>query len=444
MQTLLIGLVLACCCNVCVAASPFSYEFTFDEPMSWADDISPRGTSLIQSWEIVDGGNPGKVLRISAAVYEQPVSCEARTLQFNHKSGVSAKVSFDIKAVSNPPGSYLMVRYFDGYCGGMPFVKIADEKTNPATDRFPPPSWDSRHANLADDWQHVEFTTGTLSNTVLTLFFMVEQQRETAGKYVEYLLDNLKVETEPLDKLMDLGFDWHGNYGESTFHWWQNTRGANIDWCDYAEQVSVKDWRGKDIHFTLYQFRDSSASPGPATRHKLGHVNYLRDVGWKGVVQCARIYAGDRSSVSCGVRQTVSYAALGLKPNQTARIQVKMKYTNYEWYNQQMTRVALGVDPTGSVIPSRAIWTSEYYGVIKKDGKWEIGTVEFEKPIGAQAFTIYFRHRDGSGTPAPDPGPHEPQSRGTHFPCMGIADWVTVKVLPEEAKTSTRVSGVRE
>lgn len=149
MRTILIGLILACCCNVCVSASSFSYEFTFDDPMSWADDISPRGTALIQSWEIADGGNPGKSSGISAAVYEQPVSCEARTLQFNHKSGVPAKVSFDIKAVSNPPGSYLMVRYFDWYCGGMPFVKIADKETNPATNKFPPPSWDGRHTSAS-------------------------------------------------------------------------------------------------------------------------------------------------------------------------------------------------------------------------------------------------------------------------------------------------------
>ncbi|MGB9587279.1 MAG: hypothetical protein ACPL7O_03780 [Armatimonadota bacterium] len=266
-----------------------------------------------------------------------------------------------------------------------------------------------------------------LSNTVLTLFYTVGQPRATTGKYVEYLLDNLKVETEPLDKLMDLGLDWHGNYGESTFHWWQNTRGATIDWCDYAEQVSVKDWRGKDIHFTLYQFRDSSASPGPATRHKFRHVNYLRDVGWKGVVQCARIYAGDRSSVSWGVCQTVSYGALGLKPEDTARIQIKMRYTNHEPVYRDTSRVQLGVDPTGHVITQNAIWGEEDNVNFLKEG-WHVGVLEFEKPRGAQGFTIYFRHRDG----LPKPGgetPHEVQSRGTDPGCRGIADWVIIRVV---------------
>jgi len=425
MQTLLIGLVLACCCNVCVAASPFSYEFTFDEPMSWADDISPRGTSLIQSWEIADGGNPGKALRISAAVYEQPVSCEARTLQFNHKPGVSAKVSFDIKAVSNPPGSYFIVRYFDGYCGGVPFVKIADEETNPATNKFPPPSWDSRHANLADDWQHVEFTTGTLSNTVLTLFFMVEQQRETAGKYVEYLLDNLKVETEALDKLMDLGFDWHGNYGESTFHWWQNTRGANIDWCDYADQEDVITKEGV-IHYTMYQFRHSSACFEPAIMHELCHERFSEQTGVQGTVVTSRIHTS-ACAASWGVRQTISYGALGLKPEDTARIQIKMRYTNHEPVYRDTSRVQLGVDPTGQVITQNAIWGEEDNVNFLREG-WRVGVLEFEKPRGAQGFTIYFRHRDG----LPKPGgetPHEVQSKGTDPGCRGIADWVIIRVV---------------
>lgn len=410
-----------------ICAARMTYTFTFDHPMSWADDVCPLGEQEIQNWEVADGGNPGKALRISAAVYKQPTSCEVRTLQFNHKPDTSVTISFDVKASCAPPESRVLVRYFDGYCGALPFVTIADEDYAP----FPPPFWDSAKAKLTDDWLHVSFSTPKLKNSVITLAIIVEQRKATDEKYIEYYFDNLSIQTELLDKLMDPGFEWHGNYGGSTSHFWRNTGAANSDWCDYADQEDVITKEGV-IHYTMYQFRHTSACFEPAIMHELCHERFSEQTGVQGTVVTSRIHAS-ACAASWGVRQTISYGALGLKPEDTARIQIKMRYTNHEPVYRDTSRVQLGVDPMGHVITQSAIWGEEDNVNFLKEG-WHTGVLEFEKPRGAQAFTIYFRHRDG----LPKPGgetPHEAQSRGTDPGCRGIADWVIVRIVDKTPNT---------
>lgn len=426
--------LIAVSCPMFAGEASITHEFTFDYPMSWADDVVPWGLGGVQKWEIAGGGKPGNALRISAADWKVDVSSEARTLQVNHKPNTPVKISFDIKPVTMPPGSYFLVRYFDGYCGGMPFDKIADDEFAP----FPPPIWDSRKPGVKTDWQHVEFTTPPLKHTVLTIAFICQQPplEEPGGdqSYVEYLLDNLKIKTNLLDNLMDPGFDWHGNAGGSTLDFWYNTNGANADWCDFADQEDVVTDEGI-IHFTLCQFRDTSCAAGPANKHILIHEKTCVEVGGLSTVTLSRIHA-DNSAVSWGVRQTVAYSALGLVSGQEATIQVKMKYTNYDPHpgrarggDKRISKCQIGVDPYGGIITAAptVIWSPLDSVNYTADG-WSKKTLEFKRPKNSEGFTIFFRHRDG----AVGEGSvcfYEPQSKGTLPGCRAIADWVMVKVL---------------
>lgn len=416
-----VGLALVLLLSSLCKCAPLSYEYSFDQAMSWADDISPWGMREIQNWEIADGGNPGKALRISAAAYKQPRSFEGRTLQFNHNPGTRVRISFDVREVSSPPGSVFLIRYFDGYCGGMPFVTVAEDDYRP----FPAPIWDSRNAERIHDWQHVEATTPKLENTVLTLFMMAQQPEAVDGQFIEFLLDNLRVETTALDRFMDPGFDWHGNTGGSTLHFWRNTGGADADWCDFADQENVVTEEGT-VRYTLAQFRDTSWQFTPSAKHQLIHEKYNEQVSGYGTVTTSRIHA-DNTAASWGVRQTVAYSAFGLKRDQAARLRVKMRYTNHEAAYRNTSRVQLGVDPLGGTITREALWGTEDNVNFTNEG-WRVGVLEFNKPTGAEAFTVYFRHRDGQPKPGGE-SPHELQSKGTDPGCRGVADWVMVEVL---------------
>ena len=415
-----------------------TYSLSFEDPMSWSDDVTPWGDSAVQEWEIADGGKQGKCLRITGTTYKRTVSYEIRTLQFNHKPDTPATVSFDFKDVCVPPGSFLMLRYFDGYCGGQAFHWVADDKFKP----FPAPLFDSRTSKLTRNWQRVSCSTPPLKNTVLPLAFIVQQPRQDRpvdsaaadAQFVEFLLDNLSVRVTALDKLMDPDFDWHGNYGGSTVEFRQNTLGANADWCDFADQEVADFPIGGKVRYTLFQFSDATTQKNPGTRHNLIHEEHATGAGGVSAVHLNRwCVAGNLSAVSWGVRQTVAYESLGLKPDESAKIRVTMRMTQLDHDNNRASRIQLGVDPEGGIVTQKALWTPEERVCIRHDNRWSTPSIEFVRPKGSTAFTIYFRQRDGIPKDARDksypPDPKEPQSQGTESTIEAYADWVLVELV---------------
>ncbi|MGB9588692.1 MAG: hypothetical protein ACPL7O_10990 [Armatimonadota bacterium] len=405
-----------------------TYLFTFDYPMSWSDDIVLKGLRSNQSWDIVPSGKNGRGLRISGAPWQQLRTGEIRTLQFNHKPGTKVTISLDIQAVCAPPQSRFMIRYFDGYCGAEPFGKIADDEIG----QFPPPLLDTARGNLKPGWQHLVFETPPLKHTVITLAFAVDQEPTTRPEgepvYMEYVLDNLKVETTLLDKWMDPGFDWHGVSGSSTRHFRQNVACASADWCDFADEEDEITPDGV-IHYTLLQFRDSSSQVKPEWKHKLVHAAYSDYTGGNSAIILDRWGGGKNSSASWGVRQTVSYAALGLRPGEVARVRVIGKIANYNPDKSEATSVQLGVDPYGSVITQKAIWLSPDKSSYNIDG-WRKPVIEFVRPKDAQGFTVFFRHRDGLPKPEVEQLPFpEPQTAGSPGLAAAVADWIVVQVV---------------
>lgn len=405
-------------------------RLSFDNPMSWAGDVTPRGLGSAIRWEITDGGKEGKGLRISALPDKISSCYEARTLQINHKPKTSARISFDIKANSLPEGASFAIRHFDGYCTAQPFVSIADEQFRP----FPAPLWESSKSHIGRIWKHVTLNTEILDNTVLTLALVVRQEtqkEEGTGteQFVDILLDNLIIEVQPLEILMDPGFDWHGISGGTTTHFSFSTRAATSDWCDFADQEDVRYWNGQTIHYTLLQFREASINKSGGGDHNLVHEVCSSDLGGLSVIAMKRPGAGRSSAVSWGVRQTIAYSAVGLKTDQRAKLRVKMKMTSDDFRDLNFSRVQLGVDPNGGIDTHLALWTEESLTILQKGG-WDIATLEFDKPAGAQAFTVYFRHRDGvPGGPEKTYPFAEEQTRGSPYGCAAYADWVLVEVL---------------
>lgn len=433
----LIILTLIVCLSLVLSPALYAvaheYVFDFEHPMSWADDVSPWADYKIQEWEIAEGGHPGKALRINGAAWGRPSSYEIRTLMVNHKPGTSVTVSFDFRAASNPPKAYFMINYFDGYCTGQTFYWASDDLMRP----LPKPPFDTRETKVGTDWQRVTFTTPPLNHTVLTLAFHCQQTQDTDDpskwKYLDYYLDNLNITVTPLDVLMDTDFQWHGNYGSSTVEFRRNFSAADADWCDFADQEIVETPQG-NIRYTLFQFRDATRQVLAGTRHQLKHSKHEIGAWGESTVTLARGGgAGNLSAASWGVRQTVSYEALGLQPAQKAKIRVRMRISSIIEQNAAC-RIQIGVDPYGGVVTRNAVWTPEEQVNIRNDEvSWIYPSIEFNRPKNAQAFTIYFRQRDGLPQDASDtsypPEPNEPQSQGSASPCESYADWVMVEVL---------------
>ena len=191
-------------------AEEIRYEFSFDHPMSWADDVVPWGLGGAQKWEIAETEDSGNVLRIAGRDYGVEATNEMRLLHFNHEPGAHATIGFDIRGVELPEGASFVVRHYDGYCTGGAFMELADEPFAP----FPAPLFDSGKASITAKWQDVRLDVGPLEHSVLTIVLWVRQlpsrdKKKPAG-FVEYHLDNLQVTTEVLQQVRDPGFDWHG------------------------------------------------------------------------------------------------------------------------------------------------------------------------------------------------------------------------------------------
>ncbi len=405
-------------------AESITYALDFDHPMSWADDVVFWGMGGGQIWETAKTDDGRSVLRIDTAPYGVKVTSEMRTLQFNHKPGTKAVIEFDVRSLHALPGETFRARYYDGYCTGLAIREIADEPFP----KFPAPFLTTDEKPLSQDWQHIRFETPALEHTVLTLAFHLQHVRDDDHPRDAVIdLDNLKVTTTALDEFKDPGFDWHGREA-STQHLRSSTYGAMLDWCDFADQETVKVDDNKEIHYTLMQFRDTATKIGMINKHNIRHEPASPNVGGRSIIALDRTSSGDASAVSWGVRQTFSYAALGITSGEKARIRVSMNMINEDAHQHRVSGVQLGVDPNGGIVTQRATWTElQKNEFISKEG-WKIATLEFDRPVDATAMTVYFRHRDGQPRePCFKTHFPEPQSAGTRSGSVGMADWVMVE-----------------
>lgn len=432
--SLVIGTCVLTATAPCTGAPPVSYVFTFDHPISWADDVVPWGLGANHSWGIVEGGCPGKALRISDGVAKGGRTFEIRTLQFSHKPDTPVTVSFDVRMASAPVGSFLQVRYFDGYCGGDAFENGFEDRSLGISH----PVWDSRTAKQTSDWQRANFSTGLLVNTVLTLAFMVQRPANGATGHIESYLDNLEVETVALDRMMDLDFDWHGVRGGSTGEFRWTTMAANSDWCDFADQDDVLDRYGDTVHYTLLQHRDASSVGHLRHKSELIHETCLERHDGISALVLARYGAGGNSAASWGVRQTVSYEALGLKPHEPATIRVSARLANYDPDKNYIVCSQIGVDSWGGVITQKAQWSKKEGWNLANKG-WREPRITFDRPKEGRAFTVYVRMRDGMARPPTEILPFpEPASMGSPSLCETYVDWVKVEVCTARVVRTAR------
>ncbi|KPJ62424.1 hypothetical protein AMK68_04900 [candidate division KD3-62 bacterium DG_56] len=397
-------------------------EITFESPgLSWSDVMLPWGGGGFLDWTIADGGNPGKALRITTKENKNPVSCENRTLMFNHQPGTPVRVEMDVNPVTHPKGSVFMIRWFDGYVTAEAFERIADDEFEP----WPAPAFTITETPQEPGWKHVDFRTSALDRTVFTLLIVVRQPpdpaKETQDEFINYYIDNLRVETTPLAKYMDPGFDWHGKGGGKMIEWRQSIGGRHVDWCDFMDDVVAPLPNGGTIEYTMQTFRDTGAAPRPGHgKHDYSHEVHNNIVGGASTITLSRIHPGE---VPCawGVRQTVSYAAFGLEPDQDAHIEILVKYTLHDPAKKRLARLQVGADPEGGVVTENALWSEEdAYANWDVEG-WRKAKLEFDRPKGAVAFTVFFRHRDGDRT-----GAERQTIRATDPGNRAIADWIMI------------------
>jgi hypothetical protein len=409
---------LAAGATLTAAAETHVYDIPFEKPMSWSGVMLPWGGGGFLDWVIADGGKEGKALRVTSALGKRAVTYEIRTLMFNHEPDTPARIELDVRPVTHPKGSLCMVRWFDGYVCAEAFERSADDKLAP----FPPPIYERSSAMEKPGWERLDFRTPPLKHTVLTIAFMVRQppdpDKAEQDEFIDYLFDNLRVEVTPLSHYMDPGFDWHGQGGGTETNWRWTTAGAHVDWCDFMDEV-ITPWDAElSITYGLDTFRDTGA--GLLTvKHDFVHDTSNVSVGGASTISLARYHPGDVPA-SWGVRQTVSYAALGLSADDVAHLRVSLKYTFDDPAQMGRAYLELGCDPRGGVLTENALWGDHLYNGWL-GGQWSVATLEFDRPPGATAFTVFFRCRDGVARKG---GPV-----ATVYGSRAIADWLVVEVV---------------
>jgi len=400
------------------AGEGFTYHIPFEKPMSWSGVMLPWGGDGYLDWVIADGGKEGKALRITSALRKRAVTSEIRSLMFNHEPETSARIQLDIKPVAHPTGSLFMIRWFDGYVTTEAFEKSADDALAP----FPSPIYQCSTQPEDQGWHHMDFRTPRLKHTILTIAFMISQPPDPSkgeqDQFIDYLLDNLRVETVPLSEYMDPGFDWHGKGGGKMNDWRWTTGGAHVDWCDFMDEVEAPWGDDRTIPYGLTSFRDTG-SRLLHMKHNYAHDTVNTRVGGASVIALVRRDPAD-APASWGIRQTVSYAAFGLGPEEDAHLEVTIKYAFQQEGEEKRARLQVGCDPEGGTLTENALWSEENPDVNWKDGQWRTARLEFDRPKGAAALTVFFRCRDGVVG-------KDGRARATVGVGRAIADWIIVK-----------------
>lgn len=423
------------------AADTQTLRFDMELPMDWSDVSMEWGTGGKVDFAVEEPGQPGKALHmttrpvIDAASRPsvlnpcrdefrgQEIANEGRCLQFNHKPGTPATIAFDFRVFEANPTAWFKVYYYDGYVTGEFFQMNLDDPFY----AIPAPILSWKHGDERD-WKRYSATTSRLYHPVLTLWIQAAQSQGPG--YIDAAIDNLEVTLVPSTELFDPNLEWgNDNFDKmDTCRWSNGCR--QIAWCDvmYDEFGPVSPGAKEMIYYgSLNTFRGTSGNRTGgllAMKHDFWHRHREGMVGGASVIGLASIHAAGEAK-SMGIRQTVSYAAFGLRPSDKLRVTVQTKGASSVDRKDGAVagRTVLGVDPLGGVLGSApsVLWSEE--GIANARDPWTIHRVAFDKPEGAETMTVFLKWRDG----LPDETCDDKAADGN----SGWFDWVLVEVSGE-------------
>lgn len=454
---------------MCVGTFPcgavqVTYYYDMERPIDWADVSMEWGLGGKVGYVYEEPGNPGKALHITTTRVTDPVDpCdnegrgasvanEGRAIQWNHKPGTTATISFDFRvfSVPRPFDGWFRAYYFDGYVTAEFFQEnLFDPQYDLLANQIM--HW---NAGYSQDWVHYEVTTHVLQQPVLTMWIQAANPVSTAG-WFNAALDNLRVTVELSETYYDPGFEWGATGQVVIYDKMLTCRRSDtcraIAWCDlmYDERAQHSASIPQLINYgTMNIFRDTSSRPtgGVNLKHDYWHRSQEPQAGGASVIGFASIH-GEAAAKSMGLRQTVSYTAFGLAPGQGGLVTVHAKGTSVfgdvnsipqNSYNRRDGpggRTLLGVDPYGGVISQdpRVLWTDEATTAIEYEG-WHVHTIQFQRPPDANAMTVFIKWRDGQ---AHRPGVVDCDDQGISPGNTGWFDYAIVRVTPAALPTAT-------
>ncbi len=406
--------------------------------MDWSDLCMEWGTGGKVDYCIEEPGKPGKALHFTTVPVQDATSqtvdnpCralfrgseianEGRCLQWNHEPGTPATIAFDFKVFQANEKAWFRVYYYDGYVTAEffqvnltdPFYAIPEAIV----------SWTPEQPR---DWKHYELTTPPLTQPVLTLWIQAAQSQPPG--YIDAAMDNLSVTLTPSKKFYDPGLDW----GSEDYDKMNNCRQSNgcrqIPWCDSMYDEFGPAWPGSKemIYYgSMETFRGTSGNYQGllSMKHDFWHRHRDGQIGGRSGIGLSSIHASGEAK-SMGIRQTFTYEALGLKRGRKAKIIVQTSGASAVEQNGDglAGRTLLGVDPYGDILGNKkgVIWSEE--GTANWYKQWKVHKLEFERPVDAEALTVFLKWRDGQNDETCDDKAPNGNS--------GWFDWVKVDVTP--------------
>lgn len=413
------GFAAAC---LCPSAAAMTYLYTFDKHFDWDDVAGPGGLGGLAFWEVTDtGGNPGGALRVWTNYWHKDI----RAIQISVEPGTTVRIQFDVKIVhqDTSTSSFIRARYYDGYVTAISSV-YADSLGS---------DWPAAIYNYdsgGDDlpWTHVDHTSAPVRNSVFTLMFHVE---DFQTYYDEYLIDNLQIDFTPSSTFRDAALNWGGVGGTKFVDWRLNTNGQHIAWCDFLEERNQ--WFDGycqifDYPLTYHSWYDTTQCV--VCDHAKGDYKHsLIDSGIAGVLRVDFSHDSNAAKIY-GIRQTVSYAALGLAPGQRGTCTAQTEAAIYDEWNQATARFWLAVDPYGGrdIKEGRypecigccggepLLWNPSFgagsFHNLYSTGTWKLLTINWERPPDAEAFTVLVKCMDMHGNRKPPSYPYGGASEG--------------------------------
>jgi hypothetical protein len=425
------------------AAETHTCTYDMEIPPDWSDVNMEWGAGGKIDFAVEEPGRPGRALHMTTKPVQNPeenppvlnpcrdrfrgheVANEGRCLQFSHKPGSKATIEFDFKVFSANDHAWFTVAYYDGYVTaeffqanlGDPFYAIPE----------PIVAW---KAGDSREWRHYSVTTDVLEYPVMTLWMHAAQSRGPG--YVDAAIDNLTVTVETADEFYDPDLAWGGEDMDKMTACRQSNTCRDISWCDvmYDEFGPAEPGSDDQIYYgSMVNFRLTTANYRDggmlAMKHDWWHRRRELNAGGASVIGFASIHGADDAK-SMGIRQTCSYQAWGIRPDQKARVVIQARAASSvpEYEGKVAARTLIGADPAGGVLGNApgVVWSDE--GVAHVRERWTIHRIEFEKPAGAENLTVFLKWRDG--LPGDDCGDRAVDGNEGWF------DWVLVEVEPIE------------
>lgn len=399
------------------SATALTYSYSFDahpggKHFDW-DDVSGPHSYLhaLMTWEVDDTGGVGGSGAMRVTPYDEDADYiyqDYRAIQINAEPGTTVRIQFDVRVAAQDAGGMIRVRHYDGYCGALSFYN-ADSLGSGY-----PASFFEHTSGTDDTWQHVDFTTAPLANSVLTLCFHFEDlsQPVGSGPTGDYFIDNLELAFVPQSQVRDPFMNWDANYGSTFNEWRLNGNGAHVAWCDWMEE---RDYffdgycEKVDVDFDYESRYDTTSRPIEIfVKQDLDHKEIPP---WGSIFRIDNVHDAGRPKIY-GIRQTASYDSI-LPGGQLGTCTLLAEAATLDDFEQKILRFWIGVDPyggrepkeedypntTGCFNPTNVIWDNQYMiGYMRNlavPGKtWKLMEIEWERPPDAEAFTVYFKAMD--------------------------------------------------